>query len=167
VLVYEAPLIRNFTNKVGPLQIISGAEVRSCLGLERESYVDFNLLLGTDFSQRLKNVGPARAFKFISEHKSIERVLETETQYPPRTSQDIYLEQVATARTVFNTFPPLPEPLDLQFKQPDVNRVEQILRKYSVHQRDYSWENPKSLGDGYFGDNPSLMEGDFAFEPFR
>ena len=55
--------------------------MRDALQLDREAFVDFALLLGTDFSQRIKNVGPARALKFIRQHRTIERVLEQESKY--------------------------------------------------------------------------------------
>lgn len=62
--------------------MISGADIREVLQLTRASFVDFAFLLGTDFSQRIKNVGPARALRFIKEYGSIERVIEAETNYP-------------------------------------------------------------------------------------
>jgi flap endonuclease-1 len=155
------------TNRIGPLQIISGSDVRNTLGLDRAGYVDWNLLLGTDFSQRIKNVGPARALKFIREHKSIERIVETEVKYPPRVPMDIYLEQVSVARLVFETLPPVPEGVDLQQGTPNEARVQQVLRKYGVHDRDFEWEQPESIGDSYFGDNPSVRDEDFVFIPYR
>lgn len=77
VLVYEAPMLRNITShkSSSPLTIISGPEVRSSLSLARSSYVDFALLLGTDFSRRIKNMGPTRALKFIQDYGSIEEIL--------------------------------------------------------------------------------------------
>ena len=71
-------MIRNISNRKDPLTIVSGAKVRTTLELTRESFVDFALLLGTDFSQRIKNVGPARAYRFIKEYGSIERIIEAQ-----------------------------------------------------------------------------------------
>src|SRR5262245_11268972 len=84
VLVYEVPLIRNITSRRSPLTVLSGKEIRTMLKLSRASYVDFALLLGTDFSQRIKNIGPQRALKFIREHGSIEHIIERETRFRPR-----------------------------------------------------------------------------------
>ncbi|KAJ7266919.1 PIN domain-like protein [Mycena haematopus] len=98
VVIYEAPLIRNITNRSSPLMLLSGTEIRAALELDRSSFVDFALLLGTDFSQRIKNVGPVRALKFIRQHKSIERVIEVEKKYTPRVPPSAYLAEVALAR---------------------------------------------------------------------
>ncbi|KAF7426147.1 hypothetical protein PC9H_008513 [Pleurotus ostreatus] len=158
VLVYEAPLLRNVTNRTGPLLAISGAEVRKVLKLSRAAYIDFAILLGTDFSERIKNVGPARALKFIREYKTIERVIKHETKYPPRVAKDVYLQQVATARKVFKTLPPIPENMkDLQMEEPDSELVREMLQMYglgrSVEVDD--WDYQAALAGNYFNDNPS------------
>ncbi|KAH8101131.1 PIN domain-like protein [Cristinia sonorae] len=156
VIVFEAPLIRNLTSRREPLVLISGAEVRSGLQLDRASFIDFALLLGTDFSQRIKNVGPQRALKFIREHGSIERVLEKERQYPPRVSEAEYLTQVARARQVFDILPPAPDLSTMEPPAQDDNVVNMILRRYNL-QREISddWEYHEALAGNYFQDNPA------------
>ncbi|KAG1823472.1 PIN domain-like protein [Suillus subaureus] len=155
VLVYEAPLIRNIANRNDPLILVHGSHVRTALQLSKSAYIDFLLLLGTDFSQRIKNVGPQRALKFIREHGSIERVITQEHKYPPRLSKQLYLEQVGIARLAFATLPPIPDPETL--KQHNVNhaKVAAIVQKYGLQrvlpdQRNYS----TALEGNYFADNP-------------
>ncbi|KAI0642655.1 PIN domain-like protein [Trametes meyenii] len=156
VLVYEAPLIRNIASASEPLQLISGAEVRSALELDRTSYIDFALLLGTDFSQRIKNVGPARALKFIREHGSIERVLERETQYPPRVALEEYLHQIQLARQVFQTLPPAPDSSLLQQRDVDEESVRAIMDEYNLGRYVMSnWDPSQALVGNYFADNPA------------
>jgi flap endonuclease-1 len=173
VLVYEAPLVRNMTNRLGPLQVISGAEVRGALGLDRAGFVDFALLLGTDFSQRIKNVGPARALKLIRTHGSIEGIVRAEGRYPPRVPVDAYLAQVAVARAVFGTLPPVPDVEELASQPADDARARDVLRKYGVRDADFtSWEADEgagTMGDAYFGDHPSsIREQDFdSFVPYQ
>ncbi|KAL1949219.1 hypothetical protein VTO73DRAFT_11025 [Trametes versicolor] len=156
VLVYEAPLIRNITSSSGPLVLISGADVRTFLQLDRPGYIDFALLLGTDFSQRIKNVGPARALKFIREHGSIERVLERERQYPPRIPEAEYLQQVQLARDVFQTLPPTPDRTLLQQGEVDEDAVLAILEKYGLSRyvQAEDWDYGQALAGNYFSDNP-------------
>src|ERR1700689_4895246 len=84
VIIYGAPLLRNMTDKKKPMMEIDSREVLKALSLGREQFVDFALLLGTDFTPRLKNVGPVRALKFIQEHGSIEEIVKTQTKYPPQ-----------------------------------------------------------------------------------
>lgn len=156
VIIYEAPLIRNLTSRKDPLVVISGAEVRSDLQLDRASFIDFALLLGTDFSQRIKNVGPQRALKFIREHRSIERVLEEEKQYPPRIPEEAYLSQVARARQVFETLPPAPDAGVLEPGEMDEDAVNVILRRYNLqHEISDHWQYRGALSGNYFHDNPS------------
>ncbi|KZO94129.1 PIN domain-like protein [Calocera viscosa TUFC12733] len=159
VLVYEAPLLRNLTNSNMPLALISGTEVRSALHLTRDSFVDFALLLGTDFTQRVKNLGPHTAIKLIRAYGSIEKVLESQTKYAPETLA-VYMEQIEVARLVFSTLPPLP---DISVVQPmEYNEVEvrAILKEYKIHAADLADEafdsggGEASLGGNYFGDDP-------------
>lgn len=156
VIVYEAPLIRNLTSRREPLVVISGAEARSGLQLDRAGFIDFALLLGTDFSQRIKNVGPRRALKFIQKYGSIERVLEKEHQYPPRVPPDNYLTEVARARLVFQTLPPAP---DIGIPEPspvDEDALNTILRRYNLQDEiSEDWKYHGALAGNYFQDNPS------------
>ncbi|GLB42353.1 putative PIN domain-like protein [Lyophyllum shimeji] len=160
VLVYEAPLIRNLTNRNSPLTIVSGADIRTVLHLDRASFVDFALLLGTDFSQRIKNVGPARALKFIREHGSIERVIELEREYLPRIPREAYLAQVKAARMVFRTLPPVPEKRLLEQNVIDEAQVIEVLQRYGLGQvvmEHGEWDHGMALEGNYFNDNPSAM----------
>ncbi|KAG2154282.1 PIN domain-like protein [Suillus bovinus] len=155
VLVYEAPLIRNIANRNDPLILVYGSHVRTALQLSRSAYIDFLLLLGTDFSQRIKNVGPQRALKFIREHGSIERVIAQEPKYPPRLSEKLYLEQVGIARLAFATLPPIPDPETL--KQHDVNhaKIAAIVQKYRLQRViPDQWNYATALEGNYFADNP-------------
>ncbi|KAG1876196.1 PIN domain-like protein [Suillus subluteus] len=155
VLVYEAPLIRNIANRNDPLILVHGSHVRTALQLSKSAYIDFLLLLGTDFSQRIKNVGPQRALKFIREHGSIERVITQEHKYPPRLSKQLYLEQVGIARLAFATLPPIPDPETL--KQHDVNhtKVAAIVHKYRLQSvLPHQWNYGTALEGNYFADNP-------------
>ncbi|KAJ8474025.1 hypothetical protein ONZ51_g7496 [Trametes cubensis] len=158
VLVYDAPLVRNLASSTAPLVVISGADVRAVLQLDRDRFIDFALLLGTDFSQRIKNVGPARALKFIREHGSIERVLEHERQYPPRMPPAEYLQQVELARNVFQTLPPIPDPSLLHQGEVDEAAVWAIMDKYNLHRYiAEDWDYSQSLTGNYFADNPNAL----------
>lgn len=150
--------MRNIAKRSDPLVILDGPEVRSALELDQDRFIDFALLLGTDFSQRIKNVGPNRALKFIREHGSIEQVLNRETQYPPRIPSPQYLQQVEVARVVFHTLPPVPCDSALQGQEPDDAAVQEILQKYGLWKelsQDFEWDYTRALSGNYFDDNPT------------
>jgi len=155
VLVYEAPLIRNIANRSDPLVLVCGSQVRTALQLSKPAYIDFLLLLGTDFSQRIKNVGPQRALKFIREYGSIERVIAQEHKYPPRLSKQMYLEQVGIARLAFSTLPPLPDSEMLEQHDVDHVKVAEIVQKYGLHRMlPAQWNYGAALEGNYFDDDP-------------
>ena len=155
MLIYGAPLLRNLASKEGPLVLISGAEVRTVLQLDPARFVDFALLLGTDFSRRIKNIGPARALKYIRQHGSIEQVLEHE-KYAAHVVQNLYLEQVELARDVFQTLPPLPDLSLLEQREVDEKAVSDILDRYGLRRfGPDEWDYSQALSGNYFADNPS------------
>ncbi|EIW78384.1 PIN domain-like protein [Coniophora puteana RWD-64-598 SS2] len=157
VLVYEVPLLRNIASKDVPLMLLEGLQVRDALQLSDEQYVDFAILLGTDFSQRIKNVGPARALRFIRKYGTIEKMLTEETKYPPKESVKAYLRQVEVARLVYTTFPPCPDPRLLEQKA-DLEKVREIFERC-----DPQWTHSDhgdyhdALTGNYFSDNPSAF----------
>lgn len=162
VLVYEAPMIRNITSRKDPLVLLSGSEIRSVLHLDRSSYIDFVLLLGTDFSQRIKNVGPHRALKFIRQHGSIEGVIEHEKQFPPRVAPQAYLQQVQVARLAFTTLPPIPDPEELRQKEWDNAQVRSLLERFGLLRATAAyflddWDYQEALAGNYFNDKPSSL----------
>ncbi|KAJ3918957.1 PIN domain-like protein [Lentinula edodes] len=154
VIIYEAPLIRNITSRHQPLLVISGAELRSMLNLTRSMFVDFALLLGTDFSQRIRQVGPTRALDFIRAHGSIEKVIEAETRFKPKVSREDYLKQVNMARKVFQTLPPIPEDAVVKSRDGDAGQVLFIMGKYGLS-REIDCDSEDALRGNYFDDNPS------------
>ncbi|KAK1218601.1 hypothetical protein PQX77_018717 [Marasmius sp. AFHP31] len=154
VLVYGAPLIRNISNRREPLSFVSGADIQAALEMSREMFIDFALLLGTDFTQRIKNVGPARALKFIRTHGTIEKIVETETKYPTSIPLDEYFQQIDAGRTVFQTLPPVPE---FERVEADETEINFVMGKYGLASEleDY-WEH--ALEGNYFKDNPNNLD---------
>lgn len=82
--------------KEASLTTISGLEVRQALEIPTQrAYIDFALLLGTDFTERIKNLGPIAAHKFIKEYGSIENVIkliqgeDVQPTTPPKKAQII------------------------------------------------------------------------------
>lgn len=147
-------MIRNITNRVEPLVIVSGAEVRAELNLDRDAFIDFALLLGTDFSQRIAKVGPIRAYKFIKDHGSIERIIELETKYEPRLPREAYLAEVELGRLVYKTLPVVPLSI-LKPTRKDDTKVTKVLQRHGLARELGEAGDFQALLDGnYFNDNP-------------
>lgn len=62
--------------KKEPVQEIDLQKVLGGLGFTREQFIDLCILLGCDYCDTIKGIGPTSALKLIREHKTIERVLE-------------------------------------------------------------------------------------------
>ncbi|KAL5485359.1 hypothetical protein ACEPAI_8001 [Sanghuangporus weigelae] len=156
VLVYGAPLLRNVSSRNGAIISISSEEVRRALCLSRAAFMDFALLIGTDFVPRLRNVGPVRALGFIYEHSRIERVVEHESRYVP---EDVpsYLEKIRQARSIFAKLPPVPPKHKLQPGKVDKERVTELLDQFRLTRaaHDGDGDPEVSFGGNYFDDNPA------------
>ena len=152
--------MKNITSRVEPLVIVSGAEVRAELDLDRDAFVDFALLLGTDFSQRISKVGPTRAYKLIKNHGSIERIIELETKYEPKVPREDYLAEVELGRLVYKTLPAVPvSELKKEIKKKkDDKKVVKLLQRHGLFREmgNISVADCQALLDGnYFSDSPT------------
>ncbi|KAF6764329.1 PIN domain-like protein [Ephemerocybe angulata] len=160
VLVYGAPLIRNLAGSYShsPLEIVTGKDIQETLNLDRPGYVDFALLLGTDFSQRLSNVGPVRALKLIKSYGDIEHILENEPKYSPKISRAEYLDEINTARTIFSSCPPVLDPATLSPLSHSDAAVARTLSRYNLDRalmESSSWDPEEAFAGNYFQDAPN------------
>ena len=53
--------------------------------MDRDQFVDLCILLGCDYVDKIKGIGPKKAIELVKKHKSIEAILENidQTKYPP------------------------------------------------------------------------------------
>lgn len=164
VLLYRTPLLRNLTSGRQPLLLLNPSLIRAALHLSPTAFTDFALLLGTDFTRRMPNIGPARALKFISAHGSIERVLECEKQFRPRGDVETYLQEVRVGREVFGTMPPVGDVLGmLHGVRKDEGKVGELMEHFglrrALNEVDWGGEGNRlgdeaSLAGNYYGDDP-------------
>lgn len=155
VLVYGAPMLRNVTSGAEPLTLIEGHEVRDALDMDSSQFLDFALLLGTDFTDRIRNVGPIRALKFILSHGSIEKIVEGEPKYTPKSTASDYLKQVRVARAVFQLRPKVPAPKLLEARQPNDSLVIEVLQRFQLQRfAEEDADFSSLLGENYFSDQP-------------
>lgn len=159
VILYGAPILRGMTDKKMPLREIIADEVEEALQLSHKSFLDFALLLGTDFTRRIPLVGPVRALKFIKSHGSIEEIVRVETKYPPSFALHDYLGQVAIARHIFESLPPVPDPEALRQNPIDEGYLQTVLKNYGLSKAMLSEEEDfftVAFPGNVFGDNPHV-----------
>ncbi|KIO29521.1 hypothetical protein M407DRAFT_227672, partial [Tulasnella calospora MUT 4182] len=146
VLVYGATMLRNITTRDEPLIRISGEDVRNALNLTPKSYIDLALLFGSDFTERLRGLGPIRATKLIQTFGSIEEILRSERSKEgkgrrylpePRLSEKEYMSQIKDGRTVFSSLPPIPNEWEGLFAQTrelelDDANIAEIMRGFDL-----------------------------------
>jgi flap endonuclease-1 len=129
-------MLRNITSQSGPLVLIFGSEIPRELAISTSSFVDFAILIGTDFSPRIQGLGPHRALKLIKSYGNLEDALEAaKPRYSPepRHSSADYLERVRTARRIFTTLPSAPSREELAAKSNyDGKLVAEILDQYDL-----------------------------------
>lgn len=69
-------LIKGIRTKKDPVFEIVLEKVLKGFGFNMDEFIDFCILSGCDYLGTIPKVGPTTAFKFITEHRSIEKVLE-------------------------------------------------------------------------------------------
>lgn len=155
--------MKNVTSPYEPLVIVSGADISTSLGLSRAAYVDLALLMGTDFTDRIKNIGPVTAYHFIKKYGSIERVVESIRDESRYTSEgwEKYLARVNIARLLFTTLPPLPPVESLRPIEKNDKIIQDVWSRYGLKSSalekdwDYDTAYQVALGGNYFDDTPS------------
>jgi len=89
----------------------------SNLGITREQLVDMGLLIGTDFNEGVKGIGPKKALALIKKHGSLEPALE---------ELGVEIESKDEVREIFLKPNVLPN-VELQFRDPDADGVRRML----------------------------------------
>jgi flap endonuclease-1 len=130
-LLYGAPILARYLTLTGrewlpaqrrsrPLipELIKLSENLIALGITREQLVDLAILVGTDFNQGVKGVGPKKALKLVREYGSIEKM--------PQEMRPELAEDLDSVREVFLK-PRVIENYLLQRSPPDLDGLVKFL----------------------------------------
>jgi flap endonuclease-1 len=137
VLFGSPRLVRNLATIEGSTpgsmdpELIELVDVLKKLELTREQLVLLGLLVGTDYNEGVKGVGPADALRRVKGYRTFERVL---AKTPLATD--------ANVRKIYEFFlnPPHTTDLQLELKAPATER----LYRYLVHDHDFSPERVRA-----------------------
>lgn len=110
---------------VAPEEIALEATLAS-LGVTREQLVDMALLIGTDFNEGVKGVGPKKALNLIRKHGSLE---------PALAELGVDIESKGEVRKIFLE-PRVVEGLQVEFHDPDLDGVRGMLCDEFAFSRD-------------------------------
>jgi flap endonuclease-1 len=98
-------------------EILTLEEVLSKLGLNREQLVDLCVLVGTDFNDGIKGIGPKKALKLLKEHGSGEEAVK---------SKQLDVPGFMNVRKIFLD-PNVTDEYALQWSPMDREKVEELL----------------------------------------
>src|SRR5467141_4675005 len=144
-LLYGAPILARYLTLTGrewlraqrrsrPLipELIKLSENLTLLGITREQLVDLAILVGTDFNQGVKGIGPKKALKLVHDHGSIEQM--------PEEIKSKLTEDLKSVRQVFLK-PRVLEKYLLKRSPPDRHE----LVKFLSEERDFNKERVERL----------------------
>lgn len=96
VLGYGTPLFLSKINtNTNSCTLIEYKKLLSSLNLTQEQFTELCIMCGCDYNQRVKNVGPARVYKFLQKYTSFENIVQNETKY------DFSCIQMDTVKNLF------------------------------------------------------------------
>ena len=99
-------------------EIIELEQLLKALEISREQLIDLAILVGTDFNQGIKGVGPKTALKLIKKYGTLKNLPPEYQEQLPAETQDI--------RNLFLN-PPVTDDFDLNFKGLNENGLRQFL----------------------------------------
>ncbi|RKO99748.1 hypothetical protein CXG81DRAFT_14103 [Caulochytrium protostelioides] len=142
-LTFGTPtLLRHMTyseNRKKPINEVSYEQVLEGLEMTKETFVDLCILLGCDYCESIRGIGPHRALALLREHQSIENILASLDPDKFTVPEDW---PYAEARRLF-LHPDVADPatFDFEWKKPD----EEGLVQFMVNEKGFS---EKRIRDG-------------------
>lgn len=144
-LCYKTPyLLRHLTfseQRKEPIQEIDMVKVLEGLEMDQKLFVDLSILLGCDYCESIRGVGPVTALKLLKDHGTIEGVIahiKTNPESKYKVPEDWPYEG---ARELFLNPDVIPAgEVELKWKEPN----EEGLIKFMVEEKGFSEERIKS-----------------------
>jgi flap endonuclease-1 len=97
-------LLKNFSPDKNIIEENCLEGILNCLEMTQDEFIDFCILCGCDYTQKIPNLGPINALKIIQKFNNIEKFIDNNTKY---VIPDNFLENYQRARYLFNY--PIPE----------------------------------------------------------
>lgn len=109
-------------------EIIKLEEVLQTLGISREQLIDIGILIGTDYNEGVKGIGPKKALELVKKEGSLEEILKTEIgkrfEVDPLEVKELFQNPVVTTD------------YKIEWKEPD----EEEIKRFLCDEHDFSEE---------------------------
>jgi flap endonuclease-1 len=119
-------------------ELIDLAEWLEALGITREQLIDLALLVGTDFNEGIKGIGPKKALELVRAHRRLEDM--------PAHVRDALVPGADAIRRLY-LFPDTTDDFDLTPGRPDIDGVIRFL----CHERAFGQQRVEAALERAFG----------------
>jgi flap endonuclease-1 len=119
-------------------EVIDAPDMLAQYGITRDQLIDLALLVGTDFNDGIKGIGPKKALKLVKDFGSIEQM--------PDEVRHALGENVEEIRHIFNS-PAVTDNFTVEFTPPDLSGILQFL----CAEREFSRERVEAALQRAFG----------------
>ncbi|MCD6485055.1 MAG: flap endonuclease-1 [Candidatus Odinarchaeota archaeon] len=113
------------------LELVELETVLRELGITQEQLVDIGILVGTDYNEGVKGIGPKKAYQLIKKYNSLEEIVKRE-------KVNLDWELVEKIRNIFLN-PDVTDDYQIEFKEPNSEKIVELL----VEIHDFSEERVK------------------------
>lgn len=113
-------------------ELIELEKTLESLGITEEQLVILGMLVGTDYSEGVKGVGPKTALKIVKKYKTLDKVME-----------NVNWTSDVPAEKIYNFFlnPPVTEEYEIEWKEPGADK----LREFMVKEHNFSLERVEKV----------------------
>lgn len=133
------------------------------LGLSQEEFIDLCILLGCDYCESIKGIGPKRAFELIKSNKCIEKILDQIDSKKYKIPEDWLFKE---ARELFkNPDVAEAEKLEIKWTDPDEEELVKFLCEEKGFSEDRVRNGIKKLTKGRHGSTQGRLDGFFTVMP--
>lgn len=167
-ICYEPPfLLRHLTvaeAKKMPIDQIEYEEVLKGLDMDKSTFVDLCILLGCDYCETIKGIGPVTAFKLIKEHGSLENIVKWIENNPDKTKYKIPENWPWTEAKELFMNPELinPDEYNIKWNEPDVDGLVEFMVKQKGFNEDRIKNGAEKLKKGLKGGVQGRLDGFFT-----
>jgi len=143
-----------------PIKEYSLSRIHSDLGLSHDEFIDLCILLGCDYCDSIKGIGPKKAIDLIKKHGSIEEVIKNIDQKKYQVPEDWMYKE---ARKLFQE-PEVsdPETIELKWSDPDEEKLVEFMVGQKGFAEDRIRNGAKKLAKAKKGTTQGRMDSFFS-----